>query len=228
MLEIPAGPFVMGDDSGATSERPAHTVHLERFCIDRFPVMNQAYAVFVQETGQRPPPNWRNGRPEHARVRHPVVDLSWHDAVSYATWAGKRLPTEAEWEKAASWDEATQHKRRWPWGDRWHAGRANAGPGVIGVFLHHRTTDVGHRSPEGDSPYGVADMAGNVWEWCSSLYLPYPYIADSERENPYASGNRVLRGGAWSSAPDQCRTTYRMALPPGHVLEGICGFRCAK
>ena len=227
MVLIPAGVFVMGADDGDANERPAHEVEVNTFWIDRYPVTIGAYARFVELSDHAAPPSWRGGKPDPRRLDHPVVDVTWFDARAYADWAGKRLPTEAEWEKAASWDERRGRKYRWPWGDAWERGRANAGSGMLAIFRHRGTTPVGRFSPVGDSPYGVTDMAGNVWEWCSTLYLPYPYHAGDGRERLDAAGSRVLRGGSWNNPPEQARCTARLALPPRRVIDGVCGFRCA-
>lgn len=226
MIPIAAGAFVMGDDADPVAS-PAHVAVVAAFAIDRFPVTVGEYARFVEATGYAPPPSWAHGRPDRERRDHPVVDVCWHDAVAFAAWAGKRLPTEAEWEKAAAWDPVAEARCRWPWGDEWREGRANAGYGIAGVFLHHDTAPVGQHVPAGDSAYGVSDMAGNVWEWTSSRFLPYPYIATESRESPTASGSRVLRGGSWGSTPEQCSCATRLALAPGRVIDRVCGFRCA-
>lgn len=217
----------MGSADGSQNELPVHEVHVDAFWIDRFPVTNERYLAFIESSGRIPPPNWRGRNPDRKRLRRPVVDVTWEDARSYAEWAGKRLPTEAEWEKAASWDDVACTKRRWPWGDQWAPGKANAGSGILAIFRNRGPTDVGRFSPSGDSPYGVACMAGNVWEWTSSLFLPYPYVPNDGRENPHAAGGRVLRGGSWNNPPEQSRCTARLALPSRRVLDGVCGFRCA-
>ncbi len=227
MVLVAAGPFLMGSSQGSQNELPEHEVGVAAFWIDRYPVTNERYLQFVEAVGYDAPPSWRRGRPEPKRMRHPVVDVTWDDANAYARWAEKRLPTEAEWEKAASWDVAARHKRRWPWGDDWESGKANAGSGILAIFRNRSANEVGKYSPASDSPYGVGCMAGNVWEWTSSLFLPYPYVAMDGRENPHAAGGRVLRGGSWSNPPDQARCAARLALPPRRVLDGTCGFRCA-
>lgn len=135
-----------------------------------------------------------------------MVTVDWHSARDYADWAGMRLLTEAEWEKAASWetddkvtkwqgDKVTGKKRKYPWGDTFDQNKCNMRGSDIGT-----TTPVGRYSPGGDSPCGAADMAGNVWEWCSSQYQDYPYRADDGRENLTEYARRVLRGGSFNDS----------------------------
>ena len=145
------------------------------------------------------------------KENHPVVNVSWNDAVAYCEWAGGRLPTEAEWEKAASWDDARKEKRRYPWGKDFDANKCNSAESKIGD-----TTPVGKYSPQGDSPYGVSDMAGNVWEWCSSLYRNYPYRADDGREAMPSGDLRVLRGGSWRSNRSGVRAACRNRNNPDY------------
>lgn len=194
MILIPAGEFVMGSNEGSADEKPPHTVYLDSFYIDRFPVTNAEYKKFIDATKREPPAHWQNGKIPPGKENHPVVYVSWDDANAYAQWAGKRLPTEAEWEKAASWDDSRKEKRVYPWGNDFDVGKCNCAESGIGD-----TTPVGKYSPQGDSFYGVADMAGNVWEWCADWY-DKNYYKNSPRENPKgpASGQyRVLRGGSW-------------------------------
>jgi len=134
-------------------------------------------------------------------------------------WAGRRLPTEAEWEKAASWNDQEKTKYLYPSGNTIDCSTANFA-GCIG------NTDITNRFKERQSPYGVADMAGNVWEWVSSLYQPYPYSAADGRENSRVTGQRVLRGGSWSDAASNIRSTVRAHFDPSYSSNNI-GFRCA-
>ncbi len=227
MVLIPSGPFSMGSADGNQNEQPIHQVMVDAYWIDRLPVTVATYAEYIQATGRPAPPSWRGKTPARGRQNFPVIDVTWDEARDFATWAGKRLPTESEWEKAAAWDDAAQRARRWPWGDLWEAGRANAGSGILAIFRNRGPNEVGRFSPAGDSAYGVACMAGNVWEWTSSLFLPYPYDVRDGRESQTAAGSRVLRGGSWSNPPDQARCSARLALPPRRILDGVCGFRCA-
>ena len=227
MVLIPAGPFAMGSGDGNQNEQPVHQVQVDAFWIDRLPVTVAAYAEYVEATGRPAPPSWRGATPRRSHEKYPVVDVTWEEARDFAAWSGKRLPTEAEWEKAAAWDDAAQHSRRWPWGDEWESGRANAGSGILAIFRNRGPNEVGRFSPSGDSAYGVSCMAGNVWEWTSSLFLPYPYDPRDGRESLAAAGGRVLRGGSWSNPPDQARCAARLALPPRRILDGVCGIRCA-
>ncbi|MBI3269032.1 MAG: SUMF1/EgtB/PvdO family nonheme iron enzyme [Planctomycetes bacterium] len=248
-VDVPAGKFRMGSDkrevervwktvapgSGAkkrwfTAESPEHPVDLPAFRIGRFPVTNAQYAAFVDATGRRPPEveaaigdyqPWEGGHPPVDRSTHPVVGVSWVDAGAYCAWlstlvrAEVRLPTEAEWEKAARGTDA----RRYPWGDELKISLTNSGAGAG----HAGTTPVGV-FPGGASPYGALDMAGNVWEWCSSLYKPYPYDREDGREDIAAGGARVLRGGSWNFVQTRVRAAYRGRGDPGFRDEFV-GFR---
>ena len=203
---VPAGEFVMGEGHAA------HGVQLDAFYIGRYPVSCAEYKRYMDDIGRAyeiPP----------GKANHPVVNVSWFDARDYAAWAGMRLLSEAEWEKAASWDETHQCKRHYPWGDLFEPGLCNTEElGVAG------TTPVGKFSPQGDSPYGCGDMAGNVWEWTSSLDRPYPYRADDGREEADSSDQRVLRGGGFNNRADFARTTYRSRNYPDLHLWNL-GFR---
>lgn len=216
MVAVPAGEFLMGSDDPEADqdERPVTRVFVEAFWIDKFEVTNARYRRCVEAGACSVPV----GAAYHdlARADHPVAVVSWGQAVGFCRWAGKRLPTEAEWEKAARGTDS----RRYPWGDRFAADRANAGytAGTVPVGSH----------PRGASPYGVMDLAGNVWEWTSSLYRPYPYRAGDGREDLDAPGARVNRGGSWYYDPRYVRATYRANA--GHLYRriGDLGFRCAR
>jgi formylglycine-generating enzyme required for sulfatase activity len=219
VITIPAGEFVMGSDQG--DESPAHTILVEAFEIDKFEVTNAAFAQFVEETGYETDAE-KNGDPNlwrayftEEKAQYPVVKVSWNDADAYCQWAGKRLPTEVEWEKAARGTDEVVY----PWGDTWDVARVNSkdsgyrGPVTVGSF------------PDGASTYGVMDMAGNVWEWTADWYQGYPQTQFTS--NYFGETYRVLRGGGWFSEPDLVRTTKRNANSPDAANDDI-GFRCAR
>jgi serine/threonine-protein kinase len=219
MILVPAGEFVMGSKYSA-DERPPHKVYIDAFYIDRYPVTNAEYKKFVDATGYRVPDHWINRQIPYGKENHPVVYVSWDDADMYARWAGKRLPTEAEWEKAARGTDG----RDYPWGNQFAKSRCNSDESKIGD-----TTPVDSYSPQGDSPYGVSDMVGNTWEWCADWYDEY-YYAKSPPKNPQgpASGSsRVRRGGAWNRNEFVARASFRNAGKPDDRFSFV-GFRCAK
>jgi serine/threonine-protein kinase len=220
MILVPAGPFAMGADR--------RTVHLDAFYIDRAPVTNRAFFTFVEITGYRPTDDGAARFLHHARLGklppgledHPVVYVSWDDAHAYAAWAGKRLPTEAEWEKAARGTDG----RKYPWG------RAEPGPTRANYGkLRGGTTEVG-AFPEGASPYGVLDLAGNVWEWCEDVDDP-DFYANGPPHNPRLTrrterSHFVMRGGSWLYGPRALRTFFRTSYEAHYRFAGG-GFRCA-
>jgi len=177
MVRVPAGKFLYGDDKGE--------VELPEFWIDKAPVTNAEYARFIAETGHQPPEHWKGETPPKKIAGHPVVNVSWDDATAYAGWAGGRLPSEKEWEKAARGTDG----REYPWGE-WAEDHCNSQEAGIGG-----TTPVGQYSPQGDSPYGCQDCAGNVWEWTAS-----------EHEEV----RRVLRGGAFHNGGRSVRCAARI------------------
>ncbi|MBI3270012.1 MAG: SUMF1/EgtB/PvdO family nonheme iron enzyme [Planctomycetes bacterium] len=210
LVDVPAGEFRMGTEKGGDDdERPEHAVEVAAFRIGRFPITNEQYHAFVDATGHRRPNTRDNGRPPADWRTHPVVGVSWQDSAAYCCWLSEatglvyRLPTEAEWEKAARGTDG----REYPWGNEWREGLANDASSRL------RSTSPVGVFPAGASPYGCLDMAGNVWEWCSSLYKGYLYHAHDGRENTSATGARVLRGGAWLFS----RTNVRAACRNHHV-----------
>jgi formylglycine-generating enzyme required for sulfatase activity len=235
MVLVPAGEFLMGSDAGDLDERPQRRVYLDAFEIDRYEVTNLQYRRFLLATGRQPPqrwpqryvaflparnPDWNGTDYPAGEATCPVVAVSWEDAAAYCAWVGKRLPTEAEWEKAARSIDG----RTYPWGDGWDPTRANAGATDVGY-----TQPVGSY-PHGASPYGVLDMAGNAWEWVADLYDRQYYTVAPTR-NPMGpesgTGERILHGGAWDSPPDHVRASYRNAthcFGPNYRA----GFRCAR
>jgi formylglycine-generating enzyme required for sulfatase activity len=226
MILIPAGEFLMGSEEN-DNEKPPHKVYLDAFYIDRYPVTNAKYKKFVDAAKHQPPSHWQNGQIPSGKDNHPVVNVTWNDAVAYAQWAGGRLPTEAEWEKAASWDLVNQRKRTYPWSDEFDASKCNTAESGI-----KDTTPVGKYSPQGDSPYGVGDMAGNVWEWCAdwydeNYYKNSPVSQGSTTRNPQgpSSGQyRVVRGGAWDGVQWTVRCACRGSNGPDLFSDNI-GFR---
>jgi formylglycine-generating enzyme required for sulfatase activity len=229
MILIPGGKFTMGCDEGSAKHRPEHSLYRDPFFIDRYPVTNQEYKRFVDDTGHPVPfytVSWcdtqdYNWDPEarifpEGKADHPVALVSWNDALAYAQWAGKRLPTEAEWELAARGTEG----RIWPWGNKAVAGRCNTREAGFGA-----TTPVYQFMPKGDTPEGVADMIGNVWEWTATLYRPYPYEPNDGRESLNGNGWRVLRGGSWVNDLYTARGYAR--LDGDFIFYNNVGFRCA-
>lgn len=221
MVLVPAGPFVLGtDQSSRRDSQPAHEVDLPAYYIDRTPVTIAEYGRFIAATGHaKPKILFPKGWP-HDYELHPIHGVSWYDARDYAAWAGKRLPSEAEWEKAASWDWANATKRRYPWGDEWDARRCNMVDSGYG-----RTTPVGAFSPYGDSPCGAVDMAGNVSEWTTSLAWNYPCQPGDGRDDLARYGVRVRRGGSYASEELFLRTTTRCATDTDGLFFAE-GFRC--
>jgi iron(II)-dependent oxidoreductase len=237
------------------NERPAHEVEVPGFYMDKTPVTNRAYLKFVDDGGyerkdlwdpegwewikqekisapkhwyQKEPHDWwtqRFGFDEPVSMDAPVVHVSWYEADAYARWAGKRLPTEAEWEKAASWDPQTQTKRLYPWGD------APATPERTNLDqLAFKPAEVG-AYPAGASAYGALGMIGDVWEWTASDFSAYPgFESFPYREYSeifFDDGYMVLRGGSWATRPGVIRNTFRnWDFPIRRQL--FVGFRCAR
>ena len=257
MIEIPAGPFVMGTDCpdfAYDNERRAHEVDLPAFALDPAPVTHRAYLEFIaaggyrerefwseagwrwrEETAAEAPLYWRRGEDGRWRRRRfdreaepppdePVTHVSYWEAEAYARFAGKRLPTEAEWEKAALWDPAAGRARAYPWGDepptpeRANLDQLAFGPAPVGAY------------PAGVSAYGVHQMVGDVWEWTSSDFLPYPGFAafpyPEYSEVFFGSDHKVLRGGSWATRPAVARGTCRNWDYPIR-RQIFTGIRCA-
>jgi formylglycine-generating enzyme required for sulfatase activity len=221
MVYVPAGKFLMGSPEGdkdaLPNECPQRRVYLDGYWIDRNLVTVAQYRKFCQATGREMPPAPSWGWKED----HPIVNVTWDDAAAYAAWAGKRLPTEAEWEKAARGTDG----RQYPWGNEWDpsmcansVGHSLSGTQPVGSYLL------------GASPYGALDMAGNVYEWCADWY-DEKYYQSAPARNPTgpASGTlRVLRGGAWiGDGPRSFRCAYRIGPCPA-CWDLIGGFRCAR
>jgi serine/threonine-protein kinase len=220
---VKAGNFEMGSNAGEVDERPVHSVYLENFWIYAKEVTNEMYSNCVEDGGCSPPnpPSHVGDDPYSDYPEYPVIYVSWYDAVDYCTWAGGRLPTEAEWEKAARGTDG----RTYPWGEGINCDLARYGEST-GECSGGRTVTVGSY-PQGTSPYGLLDMAGNVWEWVNSCYIDYPYNATDGRENGAASCMRVLKGGSWYNDPGYLRSSCRISAERDYVKYNI-GFRCAK
>lgn len=213
----------MGSDEGRDDEKPVHEVYVDAFYMDRNLVTNAAYKAFMDATKHRAPGNWRKGKIPRGKENHPVVYVDWRDAAAYAKWTGARLPTEAEWEKAASWDDTKKVKRTYPWGDKFDQNLLNSSEGGKGD-----TTPVGSY-PGSASPYGVLDMAGNVWEWCVDWY-DENYYSNSPKLNPKgpdAGEYHILRGGSWFNDRAFACCAYRLKLGPGYHFDHF-GFRVAE
>jgi serine/threonine protein kinase len=216
MAYVPGGVFTMGSNDGDEYERPAHRVSVRPFYMDKYEVTCEGYARFLQGANYpRLPAGWRGRSCPPGASRLPVAGVTWDDASAYARWAGKRLPTEEEWELAARGTEGL----RYPWGDEWRTGMANAdsdGAANKGV------AEVGKYG--GESPSGLLDMAGNIWEWTASPFTVYP---GGQSRQPPAGDYRVVRGGSWDSSKKFATTTYR-GYWPRDTAKPTIGFRCAK
>ena len=232
LCEAPAGPFIMGSnpirDSGAhEDEEPQHQVHVPAFQISRYPVTVIEYACFLRATGRSAPRSAYNHlqwQQQLFRLDHPVVNVNWRETMAYAAWLGERtglawrLPSEAEWEKAARWDPTTHTARIYPWGDAFDPDRCNTSEGARG-----RTSPVGSY-PAGASPCGAMDMTGNVWEWTRSIYRPYPFGSHDTARSEQDLQNPALRGGSWGSDARGARSAFRYDNDPNNANNSI-GFR---
>ena len=241
MVLIPAGEFLMGsdDDEAYDGEKPVHPVYVDAFYMDKYLVTNAQYKVFVDANPQWQkdliPRDYHNGYYLHywnggsypdGKGNHPVTWVSWYAAMAYARWAGKRLPTEAEWEKAA---RGCLVGMKYPWGNTIDASMAN-----YDLNVGDTTTPIGHYAP---NRYGLYDMSGNVYEWCFDAYYD-TFYASSPRRNPVAGGQvgnnftsvnskRVLRGGSWVNSARGLRVAARGINTPPYA-GNLIGFRCAR
>lgn len=243
MIHIPAGEFEMGNDSidALDNERSLHRVYLEAYWIDRYPVTCAQYRAFMEAKGYENPEWWSQigwkwleteqiKQPlywfnDSAWDNHPVCGVSWYEAEAYSRFIGKRLPTEAEWEKAASWNPKTNHRSIYPWGD--------AKPSLQHCNHNHikgQTTPV-DAFPSGQSVYGLYDLLGNVWEWTASWFSgypgfqSYPYVGYSQIY--FDNQHYVLKGGSWATRPWALRSSFRNWYHP-YLRQMFAGFRCAK
>ena len=230
LILIPAGTFTMGSERRAADEKPMHKVYLDAYYIGKYEVTNaEYYAFWVSDASRRHTPENFAHLPHigewPARAKqfpnYPVVGVSWHDAKAYAAWKGMRLPTEAEWEKAAR----GYTDRTWPWGN---AMEAYANTSAADDGYENRLAPVGS-FPKGKSYYGALDMAGNVWEWTADWYSDVYYWRSLQRNppGPDVGSWRVIRGGSWIDALPRCSTTFRFYLYP-RLKTSFVGFRLAK
>ena len=222
MVEIPEGPFTMGYDQGDPDEAPAHPVYLKAFFIDLKEVTQSEYARFAKMTKREIPkvPVFEEEISKLVNPDYPVVGIGWNDAFGYCRWAGKRLPTEAEWEKAAR----GEGRRLYPWGDKFSYTFSNV-DGDDDGFLY--LAPVGSYEV-GRSPYGAYDMTGNVAEWVADSYDPQYYQNTTFRDptGPETSEFKVIRGGTWRDSKLNARITKRFSAKMWRT-DATMGFRCA-
>ncbi len=224
MVLVPAGDFTMGSDNGKPDENPAQKIYLDAFYIDKYEVTNALYKICVRNSACVIPSDDNQWYAQARYADHPVMYVTWNMARAYCEWSDARLPTEAEWEKAARGTDG----RTYPWGNTIiDCGYANY-RGINGYCVG----SAGNGSPvgsyeNGKSSYGVYDLMGNAVEWVSSLYLDYPYRKTDGRENLEASGPRVIRGGSWNSRMNSVNSTIRAWNEPSEYRLDY-GFRCAK
>jgi len=234
MIQIPEGAFLMGTnyERADDQDRPQHKVKLPTYWIDKYPVTNAQYAKFVAATGYRAPLHWKNGKIPQGELLRPVTMVAWDNALAYAKWAGKRLPTEAEWEKAGRGTDG----RRWPWGDKMEPERLNT------YYNVGSTTNV-NAYPGGASPYGVMDMAGNVNEWMADDFEPYSgseapadlfqgkMVQPRNKKEfdivPTKGKYKVLRGGSWKGDPFST-SLYHRQFAFYYFASNFYGFRCVS
>jgi len=218
MMLVPPGVFEMGGNE-SQEEKPPHQVYSRAFYMDRYPVTNAEYKRFVDATKHAPPSHWNWGRIPAGKEQHPVVHVSWEDASKYAAWADKRLPTEAEWEKAARGTDG----RIYPWGN-------DADPAKYYLITHNQNSKPVGSYPSGASPYGALDMSGGVSEWVFDWYGS-TYYQESLLSNPQGPVNgdwHVLRGGSWLGYVDLVRSAFRFWSNPSYTSLSNSGFRCAR
>jgi formylglycine-generating enzyme required for sulfatase activity len=222
MVYIPPGDFVQGSDMRHDDEGPEHTVYLDGYYIDKYEVTNLQYERFVKATGYPKPVHWFTGTYPKGKAYHPVIYVDWFNAKAYCEWAGKRLPTESEWEKAARGTDA----REFPWGNEFSEEMGNVPDLGMGS-----TMPVGSFE-KGKSPYGLYDMTGNVWEWTEDWYKPYAGSADADTNVFYGEKNKILKGGSWfECAIYNCGLsayTYNRSHFAPDVKNNSFGFRCAS
>ena len=220
MAQVPAGEFIMGSNERWDDEAPEHISTTDAFYIDVNEVTNADYKIFVKATKRTHPFHWPEGHLPKGKENHPVIYVSWFDANDYCSWAGKRLPTEQEWEKAARGEEGLIY----PWGNEWSLDKSN------NPYKNSTGTEPVGSYPKGRSPYGLNDISGNVWEWVDSYYLPHPGNPVTRAE--YGEDKRVLKGGSWfdclSYGCGLSAPTFNRSFFTPEVKNNSFGFRCAK
>jgi gamma-glutamyl hercynylcysteine S-oxide synthase len=245
MIKIPAGEFEMGSNSpnALDNERAAHKVYLDTYFIDRYPITSGKYREFMEFGGYEKAQYWSDAgwkwlqleqvkHPKYwcndgAYDNHPVMGVSYYEAEAYANFVGKRLPTEAEWEKAARWDERANRSRTYPWGEE----EPTQEFCNCSTSLSISQTAPVNAYPNGQSAYGMYDALGNVWEWTNSWFDAYqgfeyyPYIGYSQVY--FDNKHKVLKGSSWATRPMAMRASFRNWYYP-HVRQIFSGFRCAS
>jgi formylglycine-generating enzyme required for sulfatase activity len=241
MVRVPAGPFIMGSDkkvdrNSYQPEFPQRKVYVDAFDIDKFEVTNVQFLKFVLATNRNPLIDWQydGGNFQETMASHPVMHVSWYDADAYCKWAGKRLPTSAEWEKAARGEDG----RIYPWGNQ-SAGLSRANFGRTGLsgpvrdrperlLLYPPIISV-DKYDNGVSPYGVFQMAGNVAEWTADWYDPHYYKTAPDRnpKGPETGTQKAFRGGGWIDSTPSVRPAQRNGTDPNTKMNWL-GFRCAR
>ena len=223
-VSVPAGSFIMGTSrpEADIQDQPQHAVDVKAFRIDKYPVTNAQYALFIAEVAHKAPSSWPRGAIPQGFKLHPVVNVYWQDAMDYCAWSGGSLPTEAQWEKAARGTDG----RRWPWGNR-------MSPKLLNTYNNVGTTSPVFAHMDNVSPYGAIDMAGNVSEWVANDFAPYPgstaptsmFIAKQDKEFGTIEHYKAIRGGSWKSDPFSTATYHRNYAMRGDASDFI-GFRC--
>ena len=226
MILVPAGEYIRGSNNRLPDEGPQYKAKVKAFMIDKYEVTNLQYKQFIDATNRKSPAHFRNRTYPKGKVDHPVVFVSWFDADDYCKWAGKRLPTDIEWEKAA---RGNQDDRDYPWGNDFDVSKVNSPVRWKSLNLQGDTTPVG-TFEAGISPYGLYDMSGNAWEWTDSWYKQYP--GNTWSSENYGELYKVLKGGSWwdcsyyqcgVSAPVFNRSYFKQ-----NIKNFSFGFRCAK
>lgn len=225
MVLIPEGAFVMGSDDRLPDEGPAHKVNLKAYWIDVYEVTNEQYKAFIDATDRRSPSHFRNRTFPGGKGDHPVTEVTWYDAEAYCQWAGKRLPTDQEWEKAARSTDG----RMFPWGNEFDSNKANTPQRWVKLKREGDTMPVGSFA-DGVSPYGLYDMSGNVWEWTASWYTAYP--GNTHPTENYGEQYKTLKGGSWWDCSFYKCGISAPVFNRSFFLRGThnksFGFRCAK